>query len=65
MAAISDMDLVARVIPTYAEAYLVRASALANLGLDAQSQADIDQAVSLGVDRAKAETTVAKSASSP
>tara|TARA_B100000586_G_scaffold264199_1_gene234345 strand:- start:166 stop:492 length:327 start_codon:yes stop_codon:yes gene_type:complete len=63
--AISDMDLAVQVNHTYAKAYVVRTSALANLGLDAQSQADIDQAMSLGVDRAKAETTVAKSASSP
>ena len=64
-AAIPDMALVVRVDPTYAKAYLVRASALASLGLETRSQADIDRAVSLGVDRAKAETTVAESASSP
>jgi Tfp pilus assembly protein PilF len=59
------MDLVVQVNPSYAKAYIVRASALVNLGLDAQSQVDFDRAVSLGVDRATAETTVEESASFP
>ena len=58
------MDLAVQVNPSYAKAYLVRASALANLGSDALPQADIDRAVSLGIDRVKAETSVARSTSS-
>ncbi|MCI0830758.1 MAG: hypothetical protein J4N67_11540, partial [Chloroflexi bacterium] len=59
------MDLVVEVEPAYAKAYLVRASAHAKLGMELQSQADIDQAVALGIDRAKAEINIAGPAPSP
>ena len=63
--AADDMDRVFEINPTYAKGYLVRANAYAKLGMKAQSQADIDQAVALGIDRAKAETSIAELAPSP
>ena len=52
------MDRVVQINPTYSKAYLIRAFAHAQLGRKAQSQADIDRAVALGIDRAKAEEIV-------
>ena len=62
--AVADMD---RVIedPTYAKGYLVRAYAYSKLGMEAESQADIDRAVALGVDRAKAEMSISEPTPSP
>lgn len=59
------MDRVVEIDPTYAKAYLVRAGAYAGSGMEAKSQADIDRAVALGVDRAKAEKRIAGLVSSP
>ena len=55
----SDLD------PTNAKAYLVRASAHANLGMARMSQADIDRAVALGIDRAQAESNIVGTSLSP
>ena len=52
---ISDMNLVVSVDPSYAKAYLIRASAHAKLGMAAQYLANLNHAVSLGMDRAAAE----------
>ena len=54
------MDRVVEIDPTYAKAYLVRASAHAKLGLTPP-----DQAVALGIDRAKAELNIAGTSPSP
>jgi Tfp pilus assembly protein PilF len=62
---IADMDHVIEVDPTYAKAYLVRASAHANLGMAPKFQADIDRAVALGVDQAQAESNIAGTTPSP
>ncbi len=59
------MDRVVEINPTYAKAYLVRAYAYSNLGKEAESQADIDRAVALGVDRAKAEKSIAEPTPAP
>ena len=62
--AIEDIDRVVEIDPTYAKAYLVRESAHAKLGLP-QYQADLDQAVALGIDRVKAELNIAGTSLSP
>jgi hypothetical protein len=59
------MDTLIGFEPGYAKAFLVRASAHANLGMEPQSRADIDRAVALGVDRAKAESNVIGASASP
>jgi len=58
--AISDMDLVVGVAPIY-----IRASAHAELGMAAKYLADLNFAVSLGIDRAAAELNIGAIASSP
>lgn len=61
----ADMDRAVTIDPTYAKAYLIRASAHARSGMEAKSMADIDRAVALGIDRAKAEQSIARVAASP
>jgi len=62
--AISDMNLVVGVDPSYAKTYLIRASAHSKLGMEAQYLANLNHAVSLGMGRAAAELNIGSIASS-
>jgi|TARA_B100001146_G_C16150663_1_gene421025 tetratricopeptide (TPR) repeat protein len=62
--AISDMNLVVGVDPSYVKAYLIRESAHAKLGMAAQYLANLNHAVSLGMNRAAAELNIGSIASS-
>lgn len=59
------MERVFEIDPTYAKGYLVREYAYFQMGQEADSRADIDRVVSLGVDRARAESSISQLAPSP
>ena len=58
------MDLVTGVDPSYAKAYLIRASAHAKLGMAAQYFANLNHAMPFGMDRVAAELDIGSIASS-
>jgi len=59
------IDLSPDLAPAYAKAYQVRAAAYSELGDQQLSQADIDKAVALGVDRTLAEAGVKEASTTP